>query len=202
MKNVKTFSSIVIQEEAMLEKGKRAKVNFSWKKIAVIALILVIFASLEVYAHNYVQIHSLPVVDEDEVHKSSSWRYYTGTCTFSRGGCRWLVGWIIRRPAPWYGYVDIFKIEENRSFFTLSTDVLILGLKATSNNTENFWARLEKIYYADNYTSVVVSYDFNGVGTYQISFSLQVQIYERTLLGLIPKEEITLPINATVYYGP
>jgi hypothetical protein len=163
----------------------------------------VILASLEVYAHTYVQIHSLPVVSEDEVQTQfSNSQYYTGNSSFSSSGCRWLVGWLVRRPAPQNGYVSIFKTEQNGSYFVLGTDLLILDLKASSNNTSYFWAHMDEIDYESNYTAIRINYDLGEIGTYHINFDLHVRVYQRTLLGLIPTEDITIPINATVYYGP
>lgn len=176
--------------------------RFINKRLAVVVLILVIFMLLDVYAHTYVQIHSLSVVTEEEIHSFLDWQNPTGTYTFSKSGCRWFVGWIIRRPAPRFGYVYIFKIEQNGSLFALQKDLLILELTSTSNNTGNFFAHLDEIYYAGNYTNISIDYDFGEIGTYQISLSLHVRVYERTLLGLIPQEEITIPINVTIYYGP
>jgi hypothetical protein len=69
---------IVVQEGVMLEEEKKAEVHrFGRRKIALVALTLLIFDSLEVYAHTYVQRHSLPVVTEEEVHGFSNWREYT-----------------------------------------------------------------------------------------------------------------------------
>ena len=173
------------------------------KKIALVTLILVILASLEIYAHTYVQIHGLPAVSEEEVQiKFSNSQYYTGNSYFSGSGCRWLVGWLVRRPAPQNGYVFIFKTEQNGSYFVLSTDFVVSGLEATSNNTSSFSAHIDKIDYESNYTAIRIDYELWEQGTYQINFVLYLKIYERTLLGLIPKEDIAIPIDATVYYGP
>jgi hypothetical protein len=173
------------------------------KKIALGVLILVILVSLEVYGHTYVQIHGLPVVSEEEVQtRFSDLLYYTGNSAFSSSGCRWLVGWLVRRPAPQNGYVSIFKTEENGSYFVLNTDFVILGLEATSNNTSSFSAHLDEIDYESNYTAIRIDYELGEIGTYQINFELHLRIYERTLVGLIPREDVTIPINATVYYGP
>jgi hypothetical protein len=186
-----------------LQKENKANVHrFGRRKIALAALSLIIFTSIEVYAHVYVQIHGLPVVDEEEVHRLSNSQYYTGTSTFSSSGCRWIVGWIVRRPAPQNGYVFIFKTEQNGSYFVLGTDLLVLGLEATSNNTSSFWAHMDEIDYESNYTAIRIDYELGEIGTYQINFELHVRVYERTLIGLIPKEDIAIPISATVYYGP
>ena len=94
-----------------MEKDAKAKVNVSrQKKIALVVLILVILVSLEGFAHTYVQIHGLPVVSEEEVQiMFSNPQYYTGSSAFSSSGCRWLVGWLVRRPAPQNGYVSILR---------------------------------------------------------------------------------------------
>lgn len=187
-----------------MEKDVKNKVHLSRrKKIALGVLILVILVSLEVYAHTYVQIHGLPVVSEEEVQtRFSNSQYYTGNSAFSSSGCRWLVGWLVRRPAPQNGYVSIFKTGQNGSYFVLNTDFVILGLEATSNNTSSFSAHMDEIDYESNYTAIRIDYELGEIGTYQINFELHLRIYERTLIGLIPKEDVTIPINATVYYGP
>jgi hypothetical protein len=177
----------------MLEKEKGTSVHhFSHRKIAVVALMLVVLTSVEVYAHTYVQISSLSLVTEDEVHTFAN---YTGTYTFSRSGCRWLVGWI--RTAPQFGYVDIFKIEQNGSLFVLRTDLLILGLEAPLNSMGRPAANLSETYYASNYTDLRITYDNSN----QTGFDLHVRVYEETLIGLIPQEDVTIPINATVFNG-
>lgn len=186
-----------------MQKENKANVHrFGRRKIALVALLLIIFTLIEVYAHVYVRIHGLPVVPEEEVRRFSNWQYYSGTSAFSSSGCRWLVGWIIRKPAPQFGYVDIFKIEQNGSYFILGTDFLVLGLEATSNHTSSFLAHVDEINYESNHTDIRIDYELGEIGTYQINFDLHVRVYERTILGLIPKEDITIPINATVYYGP
>ena len=187
-----------------MEKDAKAKVHVSRrKKIALVVLIMVILVLLEVFAHTYVQIHGLPVVSEEEVQTMfSNPQYYTGSSAFSSSGCRWPVGWLVRRPAPQNGYVFIFKTKENGSFSVLNTDFVVLGLDATSNNTSYFMAHMDEIIYESNYTAIRIVYELGEQGTYQINFELHLRIYERTLVGLIPKEDVTFLISATVYYGP
>ena len=84
----------------------------------------------------------------------------------------------------------------------MNTDFAVLGVEATSNNTSYFMAHLDEIDYESNYTALRIDYELGEQGTYQINFELHLRVYERTLLGLIPKEDVTIPINATVYYGP
>jgi hypothetical protein len=150
-----------------------------------------------------VQIHGLPVVNEEEVQTIFSDRqYYTGSSAFSSSGCRWLVGWLVRRPAPHWGYVFIYKTEQNGSYFVLGTDFVVLGLEAASNNTSSFSAHMDEIDYESNYTGISIDYELGEIGTYEINFELHARVYERTLLGLIPVEDLAIPISAIVYYGP
>ena len=37
----------------------------------------------------------------------------------------------------------------------------------------------------------------NENGTYQIGLNLHLEVYQETLFGIIPKEELTIPINVT-----
>ena len=188
----------------MLQKENKTNLRrLGRHKIALVALSVIIFTSIEVYAHTYVQIHGLPAVSEEEVKiEFSNSLYYTGNSSFSSSGCRWLVGWLVRRPAPQNGYVTIFKTEQNGSYFVLNTDFAVLGVEAASNNTSYFSAHMDEIDYESNYTAIRIDYELGEQGTYQINFDLLVRVYERTLLGLVPKEDIAIPINATVYYGP
>jgi len=79
---------------------------------------------------------------------------------------------------------------------------LVLGLEAASNHTSSFSAHMDEIDYESNHTAIRIDYELGEIGTYQINFELHVRVYERTLIGLIPKEDIAIPINATIYYGP
>jgi hypothetical protein len=181
----------------MSEEDKGAKIHhFSSRKIALVILVPLAVACVEVYAHAYVPINSLSVVSEE---KALRFANYTGTYNFSRSGCRWLVGWTSSDPQ--FGYVDIFKIEQNRSLLVLQTDLMILGLEPASNST-GIAAHLNETYYAGNFTDLRITYDSVQSQTYQIGFGLQVRVYERTLLGLIPEGDVTIPVNITIHSRP
>ena len=203
-KKLRSSNHILGQGGARLQTEKEANLHrFFRRRIVLVAFSVIILVSVEVYAHTYVSLHGLPVVSEEEVKTEfSNPQYYTGSSALASDGCRWLVGWLVRRPAPSAGYVSIYKTQQNGSLFALSTDLLILDLEATSNNTNYFWAHMDKIDYESNYTTIRIDYELGEMGTYQIDFALHVRVYERTLLGLILKEDITIPIKATVYYGP
>jgi hypothetical protein len=196
------------------EKKKTKGLRLGRRRIAFVALILLIFASLEVYAHTYVQIHSLPVVTEEKI-QSYAQRfegpdsvYKLDTYTFSSSGCRWLLLWETRKNTSTsenLDFVDIFKVEQNGSFFVINTDLLILDVRDQYKNDYRqgeFGPRLDGIFDYNNYTAVRIAYDWSVVGIYDAVFNLSVRVYQRTLIGLIPKEQVTIPLNATIYYIP
>jgi len=188
-----------------LKKDQETKVRLSGrKKIGLVALMLVILASLEVYAHTYVQVHSLPVVTSDEALDSFPFGQSTGTYIFSSAGCRWLVVWkaVEASTSINYGFISIFKVEENKSLFTLNTGLVVLRLQPESNNSAWFWAELDEVLYENNRTSARIEYYFGEIGTYKIDFGLVVQIYEETLLATFLREEIRIPLETSIYYGP
>ncbi|HVP15931.1 MAG TPA: hypothetical protein VMT42_01015 [candidate division Zixibacteria bacterium] len=188
-----------------MEKEAKAKMHLSRrKKIALVALILVILASLEVYAHTYVQIRSLPVVTVDEAMHSLPFENNTGTYVFSSAGCQWLIVWKADEASTSmnYGYISIFKVEQNRSLFTLNTDLVVARLDPTSNHTGWLDAALDEVLYENNRTDASIRYYFGEIDTYQIDFGLVVRVYEETLLATLLREEIRIPLETTIYYGP
>lgn len=174
------------------------------KKIALVTLILVILASLEIYAHTYVQIHGLQVVTVDDALHSFPFGHSTGTYIFSSTGCRWLVVWKADEASVSmnYGFICIFKVEQNKSLFTLNTDLVVVKLQSTSNKTGWFEAALDEVLYENNRTSARIRYYFGEIDTYKIDFGLVVQVYEETLLATLLREEIRIPLETTIYYGP
>ena len=188
-----------------MKKDAKAKVHLSLrKKIALVTLILVILASLEVYAHIYVQIHSLAVITEDEAMHSFPFGHSTGTHVFSSVGCRWLVIWRADEASTSmnYGFISMFKVEQNKSLFTINTDLVIVKLDPKSNNTGWFSAELDEVLYESNRTDARIKYYFGEMDTYQIDFGLVVQTYEETLLATLLREEIRIPLETAIYYGP
>jgi hypothetical protein len=188
-----------------LEKDEKTKVHLSVrKKIVLAVLALVIAASLEVYAHTYVQVQGLTVIPEDEAMHSFAYGQITGTYVFSSAGCRWLVIWTAVEASTSMndGFISIFKVEQNRSLFTLNTDLVIARLEPKSNHTGWFFAELDAVLYESNRTDASISYYFGEIGSYQIDFGLVVRVYEETLLATLLREEIRIPLETTIYYGP
>lgn len=183
----------------------KTRMRFSHrKKIALVTLVIVVLASLEVYAHAYVQLHSLSVVTRDAAIRSYPFGHSTGTYTLNSTGCQWLIVWRADEAGTSinYGFIFISKIAQNKSLFTLNTDLLVPKLKPTSNNTTGFWAELDAVLYESNRTTARIQYHFGEVGTYKIDFGLVVQVYEETLLATFLREEVRIPLETTIYYGP
>ena len=188
-----------------MKEEKKTKVrHLGSRRIVFVSLVLLIFVSLMVYAHMYVQIHSLQVVTENDALHSFPFGPSTGTYAFSSTGCRWRIIWKADESCRSvnYGYICIFKVEENKSLFTLRTDLVVVRLQPTSNNTGWFFANLDDVLYETNRTIARIEYYFGEIGTYEIDFKLVVHVYEETLLGSFLREEISIPMETIIYYGP
>ena len=188
-----------------MAKEVKARVHLSFrKKIALVTLIVVILVSLEVYAHTYVQIHSLAVTTEDEATRSFPFGHSTGMQVFESAGCRWLVIWRADEASisTNYGFISVFKLEQNNSLFTLNTGVIVARLKPISNNSAWLSAELDEVLYESNRTDARIKYFFGEIGTYQIDFGLIIQVFEQTLLATLLREEVRIPLETTIYYGP
>lgn len=167
---------------------------------------LIAFIIIEVYAHSYV--HSLLVISKEEAF-NLAYFYSNGSKEFSHTmhGCtvRWLAIWRINKPTPSvnYAYIHLSKIEQNSSFLVQSLEIIPVALRATANNSNSYFhAWLDEVVQEDNYTEAIIGYDFGKIGTYNVDFGLVVKIYEKTLLGYLPLEEIKIPIEESLYYGP
>lgn len=178
------------------------------KLLALLTLLitLVAFIIVEVYAHSYVR--SLPVISKEKA-SNLVYFYSNGSKEFSHSihGCtvRWLAIWRIKKPTPSlnYAHIYLFKIEQNSSFLVQSLEIIPVALRATANNSNSYFhAWLDEVFQDDNYTEVIITYDFGEIGTYNVDFGLVVKIYEKTLLGYLPLEEAKIPIEQSLYYGP
>ena len=174
--------------------------------LLTLLITLVAFVIVEVYAHSYVC--SLPVTSKEEAF-NLLYFYPNGSkeVTHRTHGCtvRWLAIWSINRPTPSVNHARIylFKIEQNSSFLVQSLEIIPVALRATANNSNShFHAWLDEVFQEDNYTEVIITYDFGEIGTYNVDFGLVVKIYEKTLLGYLPLEEVRIPIEESLYYGP
>jgi hypothetical protein len=189
------------------EAKKTGKYSFTKRqKIGIIVLILVTLVSIEVYAHYYVQVSALPVLTEEEALKQLAiYQWWNGTYAFVSNGGSWFVVWRIPRTMPSENFANffIFKIGQNSSIGVLRTDLQVLKPSPTSNSTAGCFVPFSaEISDEGNYTAIVIPFDVGWVGTYKVDFDIHVRVYQETLLGLVPKEDIELPMNVTLNYSP
>lgn len=191
----------------MEETGKARKYHFTTQqKVGFIALVLATLISVEVYAHYYVQVSALPILTEEEALKQLAiYEWWNGTYAFVSNGGSWFISWRIPRPTSSENFADffIFKTGQNSSIGVLRTDLQVLTPSPTSNSTAGYFVPFSaEISNEGNYTVIVIPFDVGWIGTYKVDFDIRVRVYQETLLGLVPKEEIELPMNVTLYYGP
>jgi hypothetical protein len=198
------------------EKEKKVKVDlFRHKKIIAITVTVVVLVSLEIYAQIYVQIHILPVVSEvdaqnfawQEIGGSNSF-YKLNNFTFLSNGCRWLLILETEKnstvPTDQWAFINIFKIEQNGSFLVYGTDLQIIGVTVQYINAPEQGGIFPTVNTFDynNYSVVRVIYDWFQQGTSGALFNLTVGVYQRTLIGIIPKGQVTIPLNTTLTLTP
>lgn len=172
----------------------------------LLVIILVIFVVVEIYVHSYVP--SLPVISKEEAF-DFVYFYSNGSYEFSYSihGCtvRWLAVWSIKKPTPSVNrvYVYLFKIRQNSSSLVQTLDIVPVAVRESCNDSGFFIAWWdEKAFYEDNFTVVTISYEFGKIGTYEVDFGLVVKIYQKTILGYLPSQEVKIPIQESLYYGP
>jgi len=183
---------------------ERAGFHISRRLAIIIILVLMGLVLLEIYAHLYVSVHHLPPLTEDEALNLVP-SPHNGSQTFSSGGTRWLAVYRVTKPTSSanFVYVYLFKIDQNGGLFVQSTDIAICGLEPSSNTTgSNFHANINEIISETNCIIIKIVYEFGEVGTYHVDFGLRFKVYDKTLLGYLPKEEVRVPIKITIYYGP
>jgi hypothetical protein len=197
------------------EKEKKVKADlFRHKKIIAITVTIVVLASLEIYAQTYVQIHVLPVVSEADA-QNFAWQEMGGSnsffkldnFTFSSNGCRWLLILETEKNSTvidQWTFIDIFKIEQNGSFLVFGTDLQILGVTVQYINApmQGGISPTVNTFDNNNYTVVRVIYLWSQQGTCGALFNVTVGVYQRTLIGIIPKEQVTIPLNTTLTLTP
>jgi len=185
----------------------KSKIRRFFRKKKVVATFIVVFAFFlsEIYAHNYVYVHSLPVLTEEQAFdelRRGAWSW-NGTYEFSSSSCRWLVVWKLPGLTSEINYfhVFIFKIYQSSSLWIQRTDLAVWS-HPTSNCSGCYGVAYTVPISYGEYIGLDIPYiTETGPGTYEIDLGVRVRIYQETLLGLLPQDEIALPINATVSYG-
>jgi hypothetical protein len=152
---------IIVGKNELKTDAKPRIQRISRKTLSIVVLILIAFILFEVYAHTYVQINHLPVLTRAEALRMIVPLYYNSTSTFSGDGASWLVALQYTKPlvpSPIsYAYLFIFKTDQNNSLLAQNIDLLVTGLKLTSNGTSgDFYCRISDIEYESSYTVVAV----------------------------------------------
>jgi len=99
--------------------------------------------------------------------------------------------------------VHVFKIQENKSFFTQSVD--LVGVKYDVKSTPLGIESLNWFVFGlfgSNYTLAYGNYIVTSSGTYNVDFGFTFRVYEKTLIGILPMDETTIHFNATMSFSP
>jgi hypothetical protein len=165
--------------------------------IAVILILIAVFGA-EVYAHNYVQVATLPVVTADYAlnHLRAMNIPINDTHIFSSNGATWLlVLSLYRIPNPGYVLLYIFKIQENKTFFTQSVDLVGVSLDVKSGPTNIVFPFSTMSFGLNDGNSSIVlgQYQVDSIGTYYyFDFAFTFKAYEKTLVGILSSGEMTV----------
>jgi hypothetical protein len=177
-------------------KRSRSKV----KKLGlVLAIILIGAFCLETYAHLYIHVDNISVVNSQQALKVPN--AINGTTTFSYGGTKWL----ILMALPSFGFQPdlgratfyIFKIEDNKNLLVQEVNLVAqeVTLKSNPSGVEDLGP--SEIYPAtENYSAAGLSY-FISAGSYNVDFVLDFKIYETTPLGIFQVDQSSLDFNQT-----
>jgi hypothetical protein len=174
---------------------------FSKKKLAIITVVVVLL--VEVYAHSYVPLHELSVVPDSQAKADRGGPI--GSYEFVESNCRWIVKWVRENPAEsshdGYVWTWIYKVNENTSFLSSSTSILVSGITARygANNSKIFYDLENYVLYENNRTDVRTDLFFTENGLYDMTLNLDVKFYQRTPIGILPTGEYTIPMNGTFY---
>jgi hypothetical protein len=167
----------------------------------VLVAVLVGVICVEVYAHSYVKIDNLPVVNANDALTVPM--AINGTCTVSSGGATWLI--IMELPTfvhmPPTGAITfyIYKSQESKSLLTQSVDFVAQNIAVKPDvcgvqTDQDFSSYL----YYNNCTTAGISYHIVNSGTYNIDIALTYKTYQTTLIGILPVNSGTIHFNATL----
>lgn len=175
------------------------KFKFTSKKaiIAVAALLAIIL--LEAYAHQYVQPYFPPVTSQEKAYLFQN-TPENANYTFSYGNSQWLVKLYLGKVSTFCPVsIGIFKISENSSLTNPATGILISNIQIDDSNPDvtSFFRTHGTTSCESNgvYIRDVVIFPSNG--TYTFTYNIQIEFYLNSAIGMIPKGELTIPINTT-----
>ncbi len=183
----------------MTDSTKRSRSKVKKYGLVLAVILLVTFCS-EAYAHFYLQISNISVVNSQDA--LSVPFMINGTSTFSYGGTKWLL--LIQLPIysdhPNTGRATlyIFKTEETKSFFIQGLNLIAEDVTIKSSPSGALIIQPLLLYpSSQNYSVAGLTYQILGPGAYNLDFMLTFKIYETTLLGIFPVDESTVNFNQT-----
>jgi hypothetical protein len=185
-------------DDANLQKCSRPVRKYA----IVLAIILFAAFCLQAYAHLYVQITDLPVVNSQNALRIP-YGPINGTCIFSYGGAKWLL--IMQLPTscnfsnPGFVTFYIVKTQESNWFLVQRVDIV-----AEQIMIESTFAGLEtdgslSVYSLENYSVAKTEYIATWPGTCNVDFALNFKVYETTLIGIFQVQESTIHFNQTLF---
>jgi len=164
--------------------------------IAVILVLVAVFGA-EVYAHNYVQVATLPVVTADYAlsHLRAMNIAINDTYIFSSNGATWLLVLSLYRISnPGAVLLYVFKIQENTTFFTQSVDLVGVSFDVSSRPM-NIVLPYSSISFGlnDGNSSILLAkYTVSSPGTFYFDFAFTFKTYEKTLVGILSSGKMTV----------
>lgn len=164
--------------------------------IAVILVLVAVFGA-EVYAYNYVQVATLPVVTADYAlsHLRAMNIPINDTYIFSSNGATWLLVLSLYRISnPGAVLLYVFKIQENKTFFTQSVDLVGVSFDVSSRPM-NIVLPYSSIGFGlnDGNSSILLAqYTVSSPGTFYFDFVFTFKAYEKTLVGILSSGEMTV----------
>jgi hypothetical protein len=178
------------------------------KRFATVLMVILVASVglvwLEVYAHTYIHVDTLPVVTSEYALNSAPIPY-NQTRTFSSSGAKWLLilGFPFGQQNDHTNTGDIevyvFKIQENKSFLIQNVDLVgsNFDVKSTPlgivpDNIFVFGL------YGRNYTMAEGQYLITSTGTFNVNFGFTFRVYEKTSVGILPVDETTVHFNVTM----
>lgn len=176
-------------------------------KAFILISVFIVIIVLEVHAHTYVPHLSITRVEDATAYMP----YINGTRVFHKtfGYCSvdWLVAWHFKRPTPSMNlfYIYFFKINGSGSLLVQNLEITPQRIKTASQgiyHANAVYAMKEEVFYESGYTMVRVPYDIGYIDTYNVTFSLFMKVYAKTLVGYLPIEDSKIPINVTMIYRP
>jgi hypothetical protein len=187
--------------------------RFGRKFISVVLVVILVgVVCLEVYAHLYIKIDNLPVVNSNYAFQVP--HVINDSYTFSSGGTKWLFLWELLPTTndtntPLGGVVNIYIFKLNETTNSIIQNLNIVGEKmlvTSSNGNFSGSSGGPTNLHHNNFSEVGFVYFIGEVygkpfpiEVYDtIDFAFTFQVYETTLFGIFPVQGETVHFNDTI----